>query len=79
MKSFKKGLLAILAIVLIAGMSFATLTNFPNGISSFGVPVLGGGNIVTTGTFYFVDGDVGSNSNSGLDADNPLDTLKYAL
>src|SRR3990167_5055052 len=45
------------------------ITSFPNGISSFGVPVLGGGSGIpsTTGTYFFVDSSTGSNSNSGLD------------
>lgn len=32
-----------------------SLTNFPNGISSFGVPVMGGGIPATPGSFLFVD------------------------
>lgn len=43
------------------------LTNFPNGISSFGIPVLGGGSNTwsTQGTAYFVDAVHGSDSYSG--------------
>src|SRR3990167_2880962 len=53
------------------------LTNFPRGISSFGVPVLGGGNITTTGTVYFLDS--GSDGNDGLSSERPFATLDYAF
>ena len=55
------------------------LTNFPNGISSFGVPVLGGGAITTTGSIFFVDSVTGSNGNSGADSDHPFATIDYAI
>lgn len=54
------------------------LTNFPNGVSSFGIPVYGGGTIpVTPGNVYFV------NYTSGVDAGNgslnsPWKTIEYA-
>lgn len=53
------------------------LTNFPNGVSSFGVPVLGGGANVpsTTGDYFFVDSVVGSDGNSGLNVSAPKKTL----
>jgi len=55
------------------------LTQFPNGISSFGIPVIGGSQIpVTTGTYFFVD-DSGSNANDGLDPDHPVATIEYAF
>ncbi len=42
-------------------------TNYPNGISSFGVPVMGSGNIpTTTGRYLFVSSTAGSNDNTGL-------------
>lgn len=55
-------------------------TRFPHGISSFGVPVLGGGGSIpqTTGTYYFVD-DSGSNANDGKDTDHPFVDLDYAI
>lgn len=57
------------------------LTNFPNGLSSFGIPVIGGnGNIpVTTGKYFFVDSNTGSNSNPGNAPTRPLATLDAAL
>lgn len=55
-----------------------TLTNFPNGISSFNVPVLGGlMGIPFTGNWFFVDAVNGSDGNEG-DAENPFATLAYA-
>jgi len=56
------------------------LTHFPHGISSFGVPQLGGGNLIpqTTGTYFFVD-DSGSNANDGKDPDHPFADLDYAI
>lgn len=57
-----------------------SLTQFPHGISSFGIPQLGGGNLIpqTTGTYFFVD-DSGSNSYDGLDADHPVADIDYAI
>jgi len=56
------------------------LTHFPHGVSSFGVPVMGGGNLIpqTTGDYFFVD-DSGSNSNEGTDPDHPVATLDTAI
>jgi len=56
-----------------------TLTNFPNGITSFGVPVIGGiGGIPLTGTWYFLDPANGSDGNDGLSPESPFATLAYA-
>lgn len=55
-----------------------TITNFPGGVSSFGIPVLGGAAIPFTGNYYFVDAVNGSNGNSG-EADSPFSTLDYAF
>jgi hypothetical protein len=57
------------------------LTAFPNGVSSFGVPVVGSGPSIpaSTGTYFFVDSSTGSNSNSGRDKDHPVATITYAL
>src|SRR6267142_6429892 len=55
------------------------LTNFPNGISSFGVPVLGGfGGIPWNGPYYFVNESIGNDGNAG-NAKAPLKTLDAAL
>jgi hypothetical protein len=56
-----------------------TVSNYPNGISSFGVPVLGSGPIFTTGKIFFVHYTVGSNGNSGKDPGKPFKTLDYAV
>lgn len=55
-----------------------TLTNFPDGMTSYGVPIVGGiGSIPLTGTWYFVDQTNGSDGNPGT-ADEPLATLARA-
>lgn len=54
------------------------LTNFPNGVSSFGIPVLGGANIPFTGNYYFVDPATGSDGNKGTDPSRPFATLYKA-
>lgn len=54
------------------------ITKFPNGISSQGVPVIGG-SYYTTGTVFFVDSTTGSNGNSGEDKDHPFATIDYAV
>jgi len=55
-----------------------TFTKYPNGVSSFGLPVVGGKHI-TTGSIFFVDSNTGSNSYDGKDKDHPFSTLVYAL
>lgn len=55
-------------------------TNFPAGVSSFGVPVIGSGNIpATTGLYIFVSSTTGSNGNLGLDATKPKATIAGAV
>jgi len=56
-------------------------TNFPNGIMSYGVPVLGPGGTnvpVTLGSYFFVDSNAGSDSNAGTKA-GPLATINAAV
>jgi hypothetical protein len=56
-----------------------SITNFPNGISSYGVPVLGGGGIpATPGKVFFVDYGAGSDGNAGTDISQPLKTIAQA-
>lgn len=55
-------------------------TNFPNGVSSFGVPVLGG-SILTTGNIFFVDSGA-SNANdvpAHGSKRQPFATIDYAV
>lgn len=53
-------------------------TNFPNGVTSFGVPVIGSaGGIPFTGNWYFCDYASGSDGNEGT-ADNPFKTITHA-
>jgi hypothetical protein len=55
-------------------------TGFPNGASSFGMPLFGGGSLVpaTTGSYFFVSSGTGSNGNYGL-KDTPFATVDYAV
>lgn len=56
-----------------------SLTHFPHGVSSFGIPVLGGGGVPATfGIVYFVDADIGSDGNRGLGPDDALKTVAKA-
>lgn len=54
------------------------LTNFPNGITSFGIPVLGGADIPYTGKYWFVDPANGSDGNTGIDPSHAFATLYKA-
>jgi hypothetical protein len=47
------------------------VTTFPNGLSSFGVPVLGGGVPTSNGPYYFVNSAVGSGSAPGNNGTSP--------
>lgn len=57
------------------------LTQFPNGVSSFGIPVIGAGPVLTTGDVFFVDSGVGSDTAgaNGTDPDAPFATIDYAI
>lgn len=56
------------------------LSNFPNGISSFGVPVMGSGPSIpaTTGNYFFVSSIYGSDGNDGLSSLTPKATIAGA-
>ncbi len=55
-----------------------SITNFPNGISSFGVPVLGGaGGVPFTGKYFFVNPATGADGNDAT-PELPLQTLYEA-
>lgn len=57
------------------------LTNFPQGVSSFGIPLIGAGPILTTGKVLFVNNSHGnaSNGNTGEDPDRPLSSISAAM
>lgn len=54
-------------------------TNFPNGVSSFGIPILPGTQPLTTGQVFFVDSNNGSNNNRGDRPDRALATVDAAI
>ncbi|MBX4215334.1 hypothetical protein KW797_00065 [Candidatus Parcubacteria bacterium] len=55
-------------------------TNFPEGVSSFGVPVLPAiGGLFTTGKVFFVDSNLGNNGRNGRSPEQALATIANAL
>lgn len=55
------------------------ISNYPNGISSFGIPVMGGGGIPATfGEVWFVDYRNGSDDNDGKSRESSFKTLSQA-
>ena len=57
------------------------LTNFPQGVSSFGIPIIGSGPILTTGNVFFVNSAAinASNGNEGTSPNKPFATIDYAV
>lgn len=56
------------------------MTNFPYGVSSFGLPLIGSGPILTTGRVWFVHYSTGVDAaGRGDSPTNPLKTLDYAI
>ena len=56
------------------------LTNFPNGVTSFGVPVLGNiAGLPVTGTYWFVNPASGADGNEGTSPEFPFKTLYRAV
>jgi hypothetical protein len=58
------------------------LTNYPFGVSSFGIPVIGAGNILTTGNVFFVSSTSPLKSDTptaGRDLATPFATIDYAI
>lgn len=54
------------------------LTNFPNGVSSFGIPVVPHAR-ANDGTHYWVHGNLGSDGNSGKSPSSPFLTMDKAF
>lgn len=52
-------------------------TNFPHGVSSYGVPLLGGPSAY--GRYWFVDAKTGGDGNSGKTRDRPFATMSRAF
>lgn len=55
------------------------LTNFPYGVTSFGIPVISGDTSVTTGTAFFVDSTTGSSAYDGKTPSTPKAALEQAI
>lgn len=58
------------------------LTNFPFGVASFGMPVIGSGSVLTTGNVFFVSSTAAGRSDStsaGRDPAQPFATIDYAI
>lgn len=56
-----------------------SLTRYPHGVSSFGLPIVGAGPVLTTGSIFFVHSGTGQAGNDGTDPDNPLVTIDAAV
>lgn len=57
-----------------------TYTDWPNGVTSFGIPILGGGGQQRLfGKHRFIDSANGSNANDGTGPDTAWETLTYAF
>lgn len=56
-----------------------SITPFPHGISSFGIPIYGNGSQDISGSTYFVDGNSGLDSNDGSSWENAFKTLAKAF
>lgn len=56
-------------------------TNFPGGVTSFGMPVNGGAGLIppTTGNYFFVHSGTGSNNYSGTTTSTPFATIDFAI
>lgn len=57
------------------------ITPFPNGISSFGIPVVGSGVAIpsTTGTYFFVHSGTGSSTNDGKSPTQAVASIDQAI
>ena len=56
-----------------------TITNFPNGVSSFGVPLMGASIPTTLGNIFFVHSGSGSDGYAGVTPERPLATINAAV
>lgn len=55
------------------------ITNYPNGLASFGLPLVGGGVPTNVGPYLFVDGTNGVDGNSGTSSDQAMKTIQAAV
>lgn len=56
------------------------LTNYPNGVSSFGFPLIGSGPVLTTGSVFFVNSSTGTDApGNGTSPDTPFASIDYAV
>jgi len=76
-----KGLLLVTMLLFVATSAFAgSITNFPNGVSSFGIPVIPGMELGKVwGNTWFVDTGTGSDDNDGKSPDLPFATIQAAI
>lgn len=57
-----------------------SLTKFPNGVASFGIPILGAGQVpTTTGEYFFVDSGGGNDNDNGATPSSALATIDAAV
>jgi hypothetical protein len=80
---FTVGLIVLCVFITSLTILFG-FTNFPNGITSFGIPIMGDGIPVLfdrtqSNIYWYVDGKSGSDSNDGKTPQTPLDTIAAAI
>jgi len=59
-----------------------SLTHFPHGVSSFGIPLVGSSDYTTTGNVFFVDSGStarGDSAAKGSSPDTPFATVDFAV
>ena len=59
-----------------------SLTHFPHGVASFGIPLVGSSDYTTTGNVFFVDSGStarGDNPAKGQAPDTPFSTIDFAV
>lgn len=72
----------ILTLGLVFALSasvFAGATNYPDGIKVNGIPVLGSGDLTTTGKVFFVSSATGAAGFNGENSDQPMATIDQAI
>lgn len=77
----RKYIILALVSILLATTAFGAITAFPNGVSSYGIPVIGTTGLITTGKVWFVSSSnvlLGANGGDGTSL-RPFQTIDYTV